>query len=419
MRPSAAASSTASRPARSALTGEIAFFLLHLLQIALGVYVGGIGVGWPFVEKTFGLGLDALGVYLAAGMAARLFGSFFGGKVMAAFGVRTQIVGGVAFLSIGLLGHGLVQTWPLLLICSFLVGLGDSAWATGISAYAVAKRSPRQLSVLFGIFGVGLMVGPQVVTLVVRDWGLPWQAVYLALGGITIGLGLLVALTSTSWTIQPVHVEGQTPIRPASMRQTLSLPLMWMTMAVFFTYAGAEVTAGQYANALYTEGRGVDPRTVSGWITLFWAAFTAGRLGLGAVIERLGKTRTVRLLSLGMVLAAGIMWLWRDPAFGYVGLTLMGLSMSAVFPTLVTQVGDRFEVRHTANAIGFQVSAAALGSAILPGIAGALATSISVEVIPPLVLLQCVAQVILHERLVTMTASHAPAPPPTLPTARS
>jgi hypothetical protein len=51
--------------------------------------------------------------------------------------------------------------------------------------------------------------------------------------------------------------------------------------------------------------------------------------------------------------------------------------------------------------IGFQVGAASLGGALIPGLAGVLADRFSLEIVGPFLLVAAIAMVALHEAVAT------------------
>jgi fucose permease len=61
---------------------------------------------------------------------------------------------------------------------------------------------------------------------------------------------------------------------------------------------------------------------------------------------------------------------------------VIGFAVAPIFPGLVSDTRERVTPEHTANTIGMQISAAGLGAALLPSLAGVLARRISLEVIP-------------------------------------
>jgi fucose permease len=63
-----------------------------------------------------------------------------------------------------------------------------------------------------------------------------------------------------------------------------------------------------------------------------------------------------------------------------VGIT--GFAIAPIFPGLVSTTPGRVGDRHTANTIGIQISAAGLGGALVPGLAGILLRRVGLEIFP-------------------------------------
>jgi fucose permease len=63
---------------------------------------------------------------------------------------------------------------------------------------------------------------------------------------------------------------------------------------------------------------------------------------------------------------------------------------------LVSSTSDRVGVRYAANTIGIQLSAAAIGGALIPSLAGTLAQRISLETIPVLLSVSLFGLLILY-----------------------
>ena len=70
-------------------------------------------------------------------------------------------------------------------------------------------------------------------------------------------------------------------------------------------------------------------------------------------------------------------------AIDITGILLTGFSISPVFPALTSDTAARVGREHELNTIGLQMSAAGFGSAVMPAIAGVLADSAGLEMIPP------------------------------------
>jgi fucose permease len=98
----------------------------------------------------------------------------------------------------------------------------------------------------------------------------------------------------------------------------------------------------------------------------------------------------------------GTLLLWLNPAnlLGFSGLALIGFSVAPIFPVMIGLSPARFGGQNAANAIGFQVAAAYLGSALIPALVGVAAYALGLEVIGLLVFVFSVLAFALHEVLV-------------------
>ncbi|MBZ0288776.1 MAG: MFS transporter, partial [Anaerolineae bacterium] len=109
------------------------------------------------------------------------------------------------------------------------------------------------------------------------------------------------------------------------------------------------------------------------------------------------------VLRTGMFLTiVGAFMIWLNPSalFSFIGLALLGFSLAPVMPTLIADTPRRVGAAHAPNTIGFQFSAAAFGSALLPGFGAALAERVSMETIPLFLAVLAVISFVVHEGLV-------------------
>jgi fucose permease len=89
---------------------------------------------------------------------------------------------------------------------------------------------------------------------------------------------------------------------------------------------------------------------------------------------------------LGVLLGTALVKLNIGPAMTYAGIMLAGCACGPIFPTLVATTPARLGAAHAANAVGFQIAAAALGLALLPGSIGVAADAFGIELIASLFL---------------------------------
>jgi fucose permease len=168
---------------------------------------------------------------------------------------------------------------------------------------------------------------------------------------------------------------------------------------MFILYTGIEVTAGQWTFTLLTEERGFGPGAAGTWVSAYYLGLTAGRIGLGMLTAAVPARRLLRF-SIGVsVLAAALFWLDFAPWAAFIGLVLLGLSFGPVFPSLISTTPDRIGRSHTPNAIGFQISAAAVGAALMPLAVGLIADATTLEAVSVSLLVGTVALFLLYEAI--------------------
>jgi fucose permease len=188
----------------------------------------------------------------------------------------------------------------------------------------------------------------------------------------------------------------------ASSRRTLHLPIVWLSIAVFFVYTGLEAAAGAWAFSLFTEARGISTMTAGTWVSVYWGSLTIGRLLAGVVVHVVSVQRLLRLCILGMALGAILLWINLTSGSSFLGLALMGLSCAPIFPSLIATTPERLGTAHMANGVGFQIAAAVLGQSILPSLVGLLARRHSLEVVGPALLIGALVLLVLYEMLTTI-----------------
>lgn len=358
------------------LVASIAF----LAFIALGLPDGILGVAWPSIRGTFGVPLDALGLLLAVAMTGYILSSFSCGKLLARMGIGALLAGSTLATALSLAAYAVLPSFGTMLVAGFMAGLGAGAVDSAINTYAAIRFRPRILNWLHASYSLGALLGPLIMAAVLGA-GLEWRWGYAGVAGAQAGLAAVFAATWRYWELEPgaagkVRHHGQ-----ASYRDTLGRGGAWLGMLVFFLYAGLEFSVGQWSFTLLSQGRGLEAGKAALWVSLFWGCFTGGRVlaGLFPWGDRVGLL--LSLCPAGMVLAAVLILLGRNGPAAAAGLALMGLACAPVFPILVAITPRRLGARHVANAMGFQVAAATVGQAVVPGLVGVAAARLGLEAI--------------------------------------
>lgn len=355
-----------------------------LAFVSLGLPDGVLGVAWPSLRDALGLGVAELGGLLAAAMVGYLASAAASGTLVARLGVGNILVLSSLVMALSSLGYALAPARPVALAAAVLAGLGGGAIDAGINTFAARRLPPRLVTWLHACYGVGAMLGPLLVTAVLAS-GSSWRVAYAILAA---GLGVLTlafARTRSAWDAPGEEASGPADAAAATLGQTLARPAVWLSLALFFLYTGLEVTAAQWTYTLFTEARGFEPGAAGLAVSAYWASLSVGRVVFGALAARHRPERLLRVSLLGAPGAAGLIWWAPQPLVGLLGLAALGFAFAPIYPLLVADTPARLGHRYVTHGVGLQVAVAYLGTAAMPGAAGALAAALGLEVIPPFI----------------------------------
>ncbi len=381
-----ATTSTRTRVQSGLLTLLIAYYGF----ILLGLPDGMLGVAWPSMQQTFNVTKEAFGLLLLPGTIGYMLVSTLTGRAVGRYGMAVFLALGVALRLAGLLGFAMVPVWGLLLSANFVAGLGAGGIDSGYNTYVASNYSAGRMNWLHACFGLGATLGPLLVN-VVLNTGQSWQAAYLIAAGLQSTLLILVLAVWSHWRMPAIHAAEADPAAPrrtsTPARSTLRIPAVWLGILTFALYTGTELTVGNWSYSIFTEARGTSADTAALWTSIFWASLTLGRIIGGVIVDRVGAARILRWSMIGTVIGAVMLSVQSVQAISFLGLALLGLALAAIFPTLIALTPGRFGLAHGPNAIGFQIAAAGLGVAILPGLAGVLAGRVGLEALGPYIVI--------------------------------
>lgn len=377
--------------------------LVFLGFVSIGLPDGLLGVAWPSMRSFFRLPIDALGGLLLMYTAGYLVSSFGSGRMLARMSVGALLALSCLATGVSLIGYAAAGRWWMVMALGALAGLGAGAIDAGLNTYAATHFSARMVNWLHAFYGIGALGGPLLMTAVL-DGGHPWQWGYAIVGGGQLLLAASFALTLRRWNGKQHTESTSKPEIVASSFNTLRLPLVWISAAIFFVYTGIEAAAGAWAFSLLTESRAVPMMTAGSWVSAYWAMLTLGRIGSAIIAGRISSPSLLRCCIAGQAAGALLVWLNLSASTSFLGLALMGLASAPIFPTLIASTPERIAPTHLANAVGFQIAAAVLGQSLLPALVGVLARWSNLETVPPSLLFSSLLLALLHE---TMLASRA------------
>jgi len=357
-------------------------WVLFLAYFTFGMITNVLGVVIPEVIKDYQLSLFAAGILAFAFFLAYGLFSIPTGLLMDRLGPRPLVLLGVALMGLGCLVVSWARNYPLIVGMIFAVGVGVTVLQTAgnplIQHLDRTENYHRNLTLTIGFCGIGAFLGPFILAFV-RGTGRPWQTLYLFFAGLS---GLLLVLLFLSRF--PASEKAATERAAPSYGALLLHPIVIAYSLGIFFYVGAEVGTASWIVKFFERVHGVSgevsnaeaasfigrvlPTLPALVVALYWGMQGAGRLVSGAVLNRFGSRRILRIYSfmaLACLLLAAL-----APARGLsaAGFIACGFFTSVLFTLIFSGTINSFTDSH--GAISGLLCTAAVGGAIVPPIVG-------------------------------------------------
>lgn len=334
-----------------------------LIFLSFGAPIGMLGAGWPDARHLFGQSSGALGWAAGAYGIGRLLTATSALPILRRWHIRhANGVLGAALAASGVV-VALTRSFPVLVAAFLAIGLASGCLDALGNRFQTVVRSVGSAGLMFGSFGVGATLGPVLVAVA------GWTPAYLVAASVAAIAAASASRRTVSW---PEALQTAEP--PHGDHSRLQVPrwVVLLSLSLFAIYCGIEVTTGNWG-ATYLEGhRGVSESTAAWAMSGFWAGMTFGRLGLGLVSGPGRPLSPRRVLVLSGVLATAVyvaIPLVPVPvAIGLFGVA--GISLAAMFPTLISTTADRVGVAATGRVMGWSLLSANLFELVLSALVG-------------------------------------------------
>jgi fucose permease len=253
------------------------------------------------------------------------------------------------------------------------------------------EKLGEMLNKLHSAFGVGALVGPLLLSLVL-------SVLHDALGAFMIGMILaILALVFLIFMRLPTPVPTQATQPTTQQAATKARPIftqlaLWLIALQLFLYVGGEVSFGGWITSALSQAATISLAEAAPAATLFWLGLTLGRLMGGQILKRAWLSEKALLYLCffggfvsGLFAAIFIGNIW----IAFAGSLCIGIFCAPVFPGVMAIASRRF-----ADTLGSASSVILVGSGssgfVFPPLVGVVLTHVGIGwslLIPALLLL--------------------------------
>ena len=349
---------TPAHPGRALAVLCAVFFSAGFLMAALGPVL-------PELSVRTGASLAALGRLTVAIFAGSIAAQFLAGWASDRFGRRPVLTAGLLLLAAMGGVIALATSLRLVLAASVIYGIGYGAFSLSgnvMTSELVPERRASAVNLVNMFFGLGAVVGPLVVSVLLERTGGSLPALWM-------GAALLVIAAVVAAVTLPRRLAVTAPARPsgAAAAQPPWRDPMLLACGIFLAlYVGSEMAAGTWSAVYLQQSAGMNAARSAAATSLFWAALTLGRIG--AVVAGM-RISDERLLTVAVwVTCAGGALLWAghgSAAASVAAFAVLGFGYGPIYPTGVAVLTSRFPYA-AGTATSLMGVLAATGGALLP-----------------------------------------------------
>ena len=356
--------------------------LIYIAFISLGLPDSVLGSAWPAMRAELGAPLSLAGYISMVVAAGTVVSSLASNRLITRFGVGRVTAVSVLMTAAGLLGISLAPAAWMLFLCAIPLGLGAGSVDAALNNFVALHYAARHMSWLHCFWGVGATAGPMILSLQLSH-GASWRSAYGLISGIQFALAIALFLTLPVWrrAKAPAAESGEEQ-RYLTNREALRLPLVKTALVGFVFFCAVETTSGLWASTYLHQARGLSASEAAMGASMFYGAITAGRLVAGFAASRLSPARLIRIGQCVCLAGAAMVALPAPSIVGMLGIAVIGLGTSPIYPNMLHETPRRFGARNSQAIVGLEMAFAYIGSTLIPPLFGSLASATTLQLYP-------------------------------------
>ena len=356
--------------------------LIYIAFISLGLPDSVLGSAWPVMQAELGAPLSLAGYISMVVSAGTVVSSLASNRLITRFGVGRVTAVSVLMTAAGLLGISLAPGAWMLFLCAIPLGLGAGSVDAALNNFVALHYAARHMSWLHCFWGVGATAGPMILSLQLSR-GASWRSAYGLISGIQFALALALFLTLPVWrrAKAPAAESGEEQ-RYLTNREALRLPLVKTALVGFVFFCAVETTSGLWASTYLHQARGLSASEAAMGASMFYGAITLGRLITGFAASRISPARLIRIGQCVCLAGAAMVALPAPSAVGMLGIAVIGLGTSPIYPNMLHETPRRFGARNSQAIVGLEMAFAYIGSTLIPPLFGSLASATTLHLYP-------------------------------------
>ena len=301
------------------------------------------------------------------------------GRRVDRFGPRRFQIAGAGLLAVGGLGLGLFGGLSGIVAMFVVFGLGHLLVMVAVQTTVANESAEANLDRRFGQFtffaSIGQLAGPMLGGLVASRLGADGTRWALLLGGAIAVASVVPAIAAPVGAGRARQVDPADATNPppsTSLRSVLATPGLAASLLVSLVVIAAVDILVVYLPALGEE-RGLSVAAVAALLTARAAASMVSRLGIGWMVDRIGRIPLLFVAVVTSGLGVAALPFTNSLPAAMVAMVIAGFALGLCQPLTMAWVANETSPETRGTAMSVRLSANRLGQVALPSAAGLMA----------------------------------------------
>lgn len=376
--------------------------VIYLAFVSLGLPDAVFGGAWPTMYLQFEVPVSYAGIVTIIIALGTIVSSLQSDRLTYRLGTGKVTAISVAMTAVALFGFSISGSFIELCLWAIPYGLGAGGVDASINNYVALHYSSRVMSWLHCMWGLGAMIGPSVVGLVLTGGG-SWNKGYQFIALLQALLTVILIISLPLWKKRETVVDEsgeQIDTQPLRLKEIYAIKGAKEIMIAFFCYCALEQTAGLWASSYMVLHKGVLKEVAASYASMFYIGITVGRFLSGFMTMKLSDKQMIRLGFAVLAVGVGVLFLPLSEYVALAGFVLVGIGCAPIYPCVIHSTPEIFGADKSQAIIGVQMASAYVGTLLMPTVFGIIANHISAGLLPAYLCAILVVMIIMYERLI-------------------
>ena len=379
--------------------------IIYLSFISLGLPDGLLGAAWPTMCLEMDVPVSYAGMISVTIACGTIVSSLLSDRLTLRFGTGKVTAFSVATTALALFGFSVTKNYWLLFVWAVPYGLGAGSVDASLNNYVALHYASRHMSWLHCMWGLGASVGPYIMGYALTG-GKGWAVGYRYVGMLQIALTAVLFASLSLWKERnrTPEREQNTPRKPLSLKEIVTIPGAKEVLVTFFCYCALEQTAILWGSTYLVQLLHVDKERAASLASMFFIGITSGRFLSGFLTIKFSDEKMIQLGEGIILLGVTVMLLPLGETAAIVGLLLVGLGCAPIYPCVIHSTPAHFGEENSQAIIGVQMASAYTGTLLMPPVYGILANQFTPALLPWFLGAILVLMTVMSEQLNRKTA---------------